>query len=192
MRLRSAFSLTLLLAPQCAIAEPDSRTAPLAEEHPRYLNTQVSIDERIADLISRLTLEQKAALLNHKGTTVTVDSRPILSDQWNQCLNGVSWDRPTTLFPTCIAMAATWNTDLVQNEIARVLSDEARAIYNLKRLDPRRPASGRVSSIARPSSMWSAIRIGDETSRLGARIPFSPAVWPSPTCGAYRVTILAT
>ncbi|HEY8931950.1 MAG TPA: glycoside hydrolase family 3 C-terminal domain-containing protein [Rariglobus sp.] len=139
MRLRSAFSLTLLLAPLCAMAEPDSRTAPLAEEHPRYLNTQVSIDERIADLISRLTLEQKAALLNHKGTTVTVDSRPILSDQWNQCLNGVSWDRPTTLFPTCIAMAATWNTDLVQNEIARVLSDEARAIYNLKRLDPKAP-----------------------------------------------------
>ena len=139
MRLRSAFSLTLLLAPLCAIAEPDSRTAPPAEEHPRYLNTQVSIDERIADLISRLTLEQKAALLNHKGTTVTVDSRPILSDQWNQCLNGVSWDRPTTLFPTCIAMAATWNTDLVQNEIARVLSDEARAIYNLKRLDPKAP-----------------------------------------------------
>ena len=31
-----------------------------------------------------------------------MDGRPILSDQWNQCLNGVQWDRPTTLFPTCI------------------------------------------------------------------------------------------
>jgi beta-glucosidase len=139
MRLRSAFSLTLLLAPLCALAEPDLRTAPLAQKHPRYLDTQVSIDDRVADLISRLTLEQKAALLNHKGSTVTVDGRSILSDQWNQCLNGVSWDRPTTLFPTCIAMAATWNPELVQNEVARVLSDEARAIYNLKRLDPKAP-----------------------------------------------------
>jgi beta-glucosidase len=101
-----------------------------------YLDPNQPVDQRVADLISRLTLEQKAALLNHKGSTVTVSGRPIRSDQWNQCLNGVQWDRPTTLFPVCVAMAATWNTDLVQNQIARVLSDEARAIYNGWHLDP--------------------------------------------------------
>ena len=132
-------AFALLLAPLTAPAEPDPLTAPLARENPRYLDTTASLDERVADLIGRLTLEQKAALLNHKGSTVTVDGRPILSDQWNQCINGVLWDRPATLFPTCIAMAATWNPDLIQHEVARVLSDEARAIYNLKRLDPRSP-----------------------------------------------------
>ena len=100
-----------------------------------YLDTKQPVEKRVADLVSRLTLEEKARLLNHKGSTV--ERFNIRADQWNQCLNGVKWDRPTTLFPTCIGMAATWNTDLVQNKIAKVLSDEARAIYNGWHLDPQ-------------------------------------------------------
>jgi beta-glucosidase len=92
-----------------------------------YLDVSQPVEKRLADLISRLTLEEKATLLNHRGPTV--ERFNIRSDQWNQCLNGVQWDRPTTLFPTCIAMSATWNKDLV-HQIATVLSDEARAIYN--------------------------------------------------------------
>lgn len=94
------------------------------------------VETRVADLLSRLTLEEKAVLLDHKGPTL--ERFDIRSDQWNQCLNGVMWDRPTTLFPTCIALAATWDTRLV-HEVATVLSDEARAIYNGWRLDPRAP-----------------------------------------------------
>ena len=100
-----------------------------------YLDIKQPVETRVADLISRLTLEEKATLLNHKGPTV--ERFNIRADQWNQCLNGVKWDRPTTLFPTCIAMAATWNTDFVRNDIAKVLSDEARAIYNGWHLDPK-------------------------------------------------------
>jgi len=94
------------------------------------------VDRRVADLISRLTLEEKATLLNHRGPTV--ERFNIRSDQWNQCLDGVKWDRPTTLFPICLAMAATWDTNLV-HDIATVLSDEARAIYNGWHLDPNAP-----------------------------------------------------
>ncbi len=110
-----------------------------AEDAPRplYLDTQQTLDARVQDLIGRLTLEEKATLLDHRGPTV--ERFNIRSDQWNQCLNGVQWNRPTTLFPTCIAMAATWNTDLVQNQIANVLSDEARAIYNGWHLDANAP-----------------------------------------------------
>jgi beta-glucosidase len=139
MKVPSLAVLALAIGSSAGAADPNFRTVPLAAEKPLYLDAKAPIDARVADLISRLTLEQKAALLNHKGTTVTVDGRPIRSDQWNQCLNGVSWNRPTTLFPTCIAMAATWNPDLVQNEVARVLSDEARAIYNRWHLDPKAP-----------------------------------------------------
>ncbi len=92
-----------------------------------YPDANLPVDQRVADLIARLTLEEKATLLNHRGPTVARFN--IRSDQWNQCLNGVKWDRPTTLFPTCVAMAATWDTNLV-HEVATVLSDEARAIYN--------------------------------------------------------------
>ncbi len=101
-----------------------------------YLAVNQPVDARVADLISRLTLDEKATLLNHRGPTVARFN--IRSDQWNQCLNGVQWDKPTTLFPICLAMAATWDTNLV-HETANVLSDEARAIYNGWHLDPNAP-----------------------------------------------------
>jgi beta-glucosidase len=103
---------------------------------PLYLDVNAPVDARVADLISRLTLEEKAILLNHVGPTIQRFN--IRADQWNQCLNGVQWDRPTTLFPSCIAMAATWDTNLV-HETATALSDEARAIYNGWHLDPDAP-----------------------------------------------------
>jgi len=130
-------AFTLLLAPLTGMAEPDPRTAPLAKEHPRYLDTQASIDDRVADLVSRLTLEEKARALNHNGADIARIG--LRSDKWNQCLNGVQWTEPTTLFPTCIALAATWNPEFVQNEVARVLSDEARGIYNGWRRDSAAP-----------------------------------------------------
>jgi beta-glucosidase len=101
-----------------------------------YLDVNQPVDKRVADLISRLTLEEKAMLLNHVGQTV--ERFNIRSDQWNQCLDGVQWNRPTTLFPSCLAMSATWDTNLV-HETATILSDEARAIYNGWHLDPNAP-----------------------------------------------------
>jgi beta-glucosidase len=107
-----------------------------AAESLAFRDPEQPLDARVQDLVSRLTLEEKAILLNHRGPTI--ERFQIRGDQWNQCLNGVKWDRPTTLFPSCIAMAATWNQDLV-HEIATVLSDEARAIYNRWHLDPKAP-----------------------------------------------------
>src|ERR1035437_7541172 len=106
-----------------------------------YLDVNQPVDQRVADLISRLTLEEKATLLNHRGPTV--ERFNIRSDQWNQCLNGVKWDRPTTLFPICLAMSATWNTNL-GHEVATVLSDEARPIYRAAVINiERNPYGGR-------------------------------------------------
>lgn len=108
-----------------------------AENEPVFRDPNKPVEARVADLVSRLTLEEKAMLLNHVGTTV--ERFNIRADQWNQCLNGVKWGgRPTTLFPSCIGMAATWDSGLVR-EVASVLSDEARAIYNGWHLDPKAP-----------------------------------------------------
>jgi beta-glucosidase len=101
-----------------------------------FRDTSLPPEQRLDDLIGRLTLEEKAILLNHRGPTI--ERLGIRSVQWNQCLNGVKWDRPTTLFPTCMAMAATWDTALVRR-IADTLSDEARAIYNGWHLNPNAP-----------------------------------------------------
>lgn len=109
-----------------------------AAEAPIFRDPSQPLNNRVTDFLSRLSLEQKAQVLNHRGTTVDVDGFSLRADQWNQCLNGVKWDRPATLFPICVAMAATWNSNLV-HEIATVLSDEARAIYNGWHLDPNAP-----------------------------------------------------
>lgn len=105
------------------------------QNNPAFLNQEMSMEARVADLMSRLTLEQKAQLLNHRGKTVVVDGFSIRADQWNQCLHGVKWTEPTTNFPTSIALGATWDTELI-HRVATVISDEARAIYNGWKQDP--------------------------------------------------------
>src|ERR1700726_246162 len=134
MKGTSAVKHTIILI--AFLLAPATRSSGQEITPPLYLDVKQPIDKRVQDLIARLTLEEKATLLNHRGPDVKRFG--IRSDQWNQCLNGVKWDRPTTSFPTCIGMSATWNTDLV-HEIASVLSDEARAIYNGWKRDPKFP-----------------------------------------------------
>ena len=107
---------------------PTPLTAPIAAEHPLYLNPDAPLDDRVKDLISRQSLEEKGILLNHRGPTIK--RLGIRSDNWNQALHGVSWDGgATTLFPIPTGMAASWDPDLV-HDVADATSDEARAIYN--------------------------------------------------------------
>ena len=108
-------------------------TAGAASDAAAWRDPNRPVEERVRDLISRLTLEEKATLLNHNGPDV--ERFGIRSDKWNQCLHGVWWDRPTTMFPISIAMAATWDPALV-HEVAMAISDEARAIYNGWHQDP--------------------------------------------------------
>ncbi|MDB5158893.1 MAG: beta-glucosidase-like glycosyl hydrolase [Mucilaginibacter sp.] len=102
-------------------------------DKPLYLDYIKPVEERVKDLLSRMTLEEKAEYLNHVGPDIPKFG--IKSDKWNQSLHGVVWTRPTTMFPVSIAMAATWDTKLVYTE-ATAISDEARAIYNGWHQDP--------------------------------------------------------
>lgn len=102
-------------------------------QKPLYLDTNEPIEKRVNDLISRLTIEEKAQLLNH--TAPDLKRFDIKSDKWNQCLHGVWWNKPTTMFPISTAMGATWDPALI-NEMASAISDEARAIYNGWHNDP--------------------------------------------------------
>ena len=104
---------------------------PAAGETPLYLDASQPVAARVDDLLGRMTLAEKAAALDKSQP---VERLGIFADGWNQCLNGVVWDSPTTQFPVPIAMAATWDTLLVR-EAASVISDEARAIYNGWRRD---------------------------------------------------------
>ncbi len=92
-----------------------------------YLDFTQPVDIRVKNLMSQMTVEEKAIFLNHNAPDIK--RLNIKSDKWNQCLHGVVWNRPTTMFPVSIAAAATWDTKLM-HEVATAISDEARAIYN--------------------------------------------------------------
>jgi beta-glucosidase len=102
---------------------------------PVYLNPSQPIEARIADLISQMTLEEKAAQLNHLSSRNDRLHIPAWGG-WNQTLHGVWSKQPTTLFPTAIGMSATWDPALVKT-LADAMSDEARALYNIGAEGPR-------------------------------------------------------
>lgn len=100
-----------------------------------YRDPSQPIEARISDLMSQMTLEEKAAELNHLSSRNDRLHIPAWGG-WNQTLHGVWSKRPTTLFPTAIGMAATWDPALIQ-VVADSMSDEARALYNIGADGPR-------------------------------------------------------
>ncbi len=94
-----------------------------------YLDPSQPIDKRLDDLIPRLTLEEKASLLCTTAPAIDRLKIPVMNG-WNQSLHGIVWTRPTTMFPVNISMAATWDPALI-HDVASVIADEGRAVYNL-------------------------------------------------------------
>ncbi len=99
-----------------------------AQSTPPYLDPSQLPDARVADLISRMTLQEKGTQLFHDGSVNTRLQIPNYGG-WNQCLHGVSYSKPSTLFPISIAAAATWDPDLIRAE-AGAIADEGRAYAN--------------------------------------------------------------
>src|ERR1700744_4308668 len=105
-----------------------SISAVAQETTPIFRDPSKPMEQRVSDLIGRLTLEEKAAQLNHLNKGIPRLNIPMWGG-WNQTLHGVWSKEPTTLFPATIAMGATWDPALVHT-IATAMSDEARALYN--------------------------------------------------------------
>ena len=93
-----------------------------------YKDPSKSIEERVADLISRMTLEEKASQMLHEAKAVERLGIPEYN-WWNECLHGVARAGRATVFPQAIGMAASFDTDLLFR-IATAVSDEARAKYH--------------------------------------------------------------
>ena len=93
-----------------------------------YLNPDAGIDERVNDLINRLTLEEKAAQMLMNAPAIPRLNIPAY-DYWNEALHGVGRSGKATVFPQAIGMAAPFDEDLLLR-VSSAISDEARAKYN--------------------------------------------------------------
>ena len=98
-----------------------------AQQYP-FQNPNLSFEERAEDLISRLTLEEKATLMCDQS-----DAIPRLGirkfNWWSEALHGYANNDSVTVFPEPVGMAASFN-DMLLYEIFDAVSDEGRAKYH--------------------------------------------------------------
>ena len=108
------------------------------EETPIYLDRSYSFEERAADLLSRMTLNQKASQMISGYSSAIPELNMNWYGWWNESLHGVSRLQAqrnanattiynTTTYPINLAMSSTWNPELMY-EVASEIGDEAREV----------------------------------------------------------------
>ena len=100
-------------------------TSPAA---PAFRDLTLSLEDRVQDLLSRLTLDEKISQMTNEAAAIPRLGIPAYNF-WNEGLHGVARNGRATVFPQAIGMAATWDPDLIRR-IAAAIGDEARAKYH--------------------------------------------------------------
>lgn len=95
---------------------------------PAYLDPALPLADRVQDLLSRLTLEEKLGQFIHPVNSIPRLGIPAYNF-WNEGLHGVGRNGRATVFPQAIGMSATWNPELIKT-IAAAIGDEGRAKYH--------------------------------------------------------------
>ena len=93
-----------------------------------YMDPGVPTAERVADLVSRMTLSEKVSQTVFTAAAIERLGVPAYN-WWNECLHGVGRAGIATVFPQAIGMAATWDAALM-HQTAVAISDEARAKHH--------------------------------------------------------------
>jgi len=95
-------------------------------EKPKYLDSNIDIEERVDDLLGRMTLEEKIEQLGGTGFDTKVNERfniPLL--KMTDGPVGVRWGQATAL-PAAVALASTWDRELIY-EVGQLLGRETSA-----------------------------------------------------------------
>jgi beta-glucosidase len=119
---------TLLIALPLVAAFNSAAQTAAPSSAPPYLNPSLPIEGRVDDLISRMTLEEKASQLVNQARAIPRLQVPAY-DWWSEALHGVANAGTATVFPEPIGLAATFDVPLIHN-MAVVIGTEARAKHN--------------------------------------------------------------
>ncbi|QNE39652.1 glycoside hydrolase family 3 protein [Hymenobacter sp. NBH84] len=117
------FLTSLLLAGLSLSTQAQQSTTAL------YLDPKQPLNTRVNDLISKLTLEEKADQMMYNSKAIERLNIPAYN-WWNEALHGVGRAGAATVFPQAIGLGATFDEDLAQR-VSTAISDEARAMYNV-------------------------------------------------------------
>src|SRR5215470_15265436 len=96
-------------------------------DQPPYKNPNLPLEQRVSDLVSRMTTEEKISQLGHTADAVQRLGIPEYN-WWNEGLHGVARAGTATVFPQAIGLAATFDEPLM-HQVATVISTEFRAKY---------------------------------------------------------------
>jgi beta-glucosidase len=119
------FTLVLCLI---VIAAPATTQETKPDPRAPYVNPKLPLEQRVDDLVSRMTLEEKVSQMMNAAPAIPRLGIPQY-DWWNEALHGVAFSGVATVFPQAIGLGATFDPALV-NRVATVISDEARAKYH--------------------------------------------------------------
>ena len=122
MKRRNLFLICLLLLATTTIKAQQANV-------PAYENYSLPVDERVDDLISRMTIEEKASQMMDAASALPKLNVPQYG-WWSEALHGVARAGKATVFPQAIGMAATFDPELIK-EVSTAISDEGRAMYNV-------------------------------------------------------------
>ena len=99
-----------------------------SQENFAFKNPDLSTEQRVNDLVSRMTIDEKISQL--------MDSSPAIErlgvpeyNWWNESLHGVARAGYATVFPQSISIASSWDRQLIF-DVANAISDEARAKHH--------------------------------------------------------------
>ncbi|PXY47375.1 beta-glucosidase [Flavobacterium hydrophilum] len=99
-----------------------------AQENFAFKNPNLTTEQRVNDLVSRMTIDEKISQLMDSSPAVERLGIPEYN-WWNESLHGVARAGYATVFPQSISIASSWDRQLVF-DVASAISDEARAKHH--------------------------------------------------------------
>ncbi|WP_043496881.1 glycoside hydrolase family 3 protein [Georgenia sp. SUBG003] len=123
-----------LLAPVLALCLGPALALPAgaaAETDYPFRDIDLPLEERVEDLLSRLTLEEKVSLMHQWQPAIERLDVPAFRTG-TEALHGVAWLGEATVFPQAIGLASTWDPELLE-DVGEAVGTEVRGFHTLDR-----------------------------------------------------------